>query len=135
MKIRSGFVSNSSSSSFIIVGKRYDLSDKESIIKCLEAVGIPQESIDECINAGYDDREHDDEYFDYYDANFEGVVGQNTKDLSVILSNESQCCYLGKSIFRLPDIYNITPETRKSIADNLNVDVNDIDLHFGEIHN
>ena len=134
MKIRSGFVSNSSSSSFIIVGKRYDLSDKGSITRCLEAVGIPQESIDECINAGYDDREHDDEYFDYYDANFEGVVGQNIKDLSVILSSESQCCYLGKAIFRLPDIYNITPETRKSIADNLNVSIDDIDLHFGEIH-
>ena len=59
MKIRTGFVSNSSSSSFMLVGKR--LKDKEEIKKNLEHVIV----LGKFLNDGYDVIEHvGDDYLD-----------------------------------------------------------------------
>jgi hypothetical protein len=137
MKIRNGFVSNSSSSSFIVVGKKFYLHNDKYAIHVLNLLGLPQDKIDECINNshGPNDTNSNSSYFDVYESGFQSIVEENTKGLNVIADCESQVCYVGKTICNISDIYNITTDTVEEIATKLGDTASNIVLHYGEIDN
>ena len=135
MKIRNGFVSNSSSSSFIVIGKRFYLHNDDEAIHVLNLLGLPQDRIDECINNshGPNNTNSNSTYFDVYESDFTSIVEENTKGLNVIVSTESQFCYIGKSICNISDMYEISTDTIEEIAVKLGENASNIGLHYGEI--
>ena len=98
MKIRNGFVSNSSSSSFCIYGSSFDM---DEFSKLAEKLGLKADAVD-------DDDEFD---FDEYDAVERACAKFN---LEVHMPSESDTFYVGRSLTDIKD-----NETGKEFKDSV----------------
>lgn len=129
MKIRNGFVSNSSSSSFVLVGGYYELDNMEDYRKVLQILGFSDEEVSKLIER---ETPRYEEYGYLKYTAYEALM-ENPKDLTVIASSNMSVCYIGKSIASIGAVLNFTTESREEIAALLGTNVSMIDLHYGKV--
>jgi len=129
MKVRNGFVSNSSSSSFILVGKKYRFDDVTSTLHALKVLGYTADEAGKF-------REQMEMDFDefIYSEEFGDLIRNSPSPLSMEFSQEGGYCYIGKSLSTLSEIENFTAVDKIELSKMLNVDITSIDLHYGEIN-
>jgi hypothetical protein len=115
MKIRNGFVSNSSSSSFVAVGASMDISD------LLELLSDEAKLILKELMVNYDDEldlDDGDQFMDCIRDNCDEFMEDLLKKLNIDLSYsydyEQHCIFIGKSPFSIGD-----DETGKQFKDNI----------------
>lgn len=121
MKVRAGFVSNSSSSSFCIYGTSMDFS--EVIEKIKESNLIPEDELEQLLE--------DDEWYEI------GEVLSEKMDLEVLPDYEQEYLWIGRSWSNLNDD-ETGRQFKESVKTKLEVvfgpDI-DCDTHEGEICN
>jgi len=117
MKIRSGFVSNSSSSSFCIIG----ITSEQLIDEYVEAAGLDLNNLEEIGQGGI----YSGGYFDLYGNNWEGegdfdYAGTDAEELLKNMSIPKACKHVQKC---LKQIYK------------LDIPLEEINFHYGEVSN
>lgn len=129
MKVRNGFVSNSSSSSFILVGKKYRFDDVTSTMEVLRLLGYTADEAGKF-------REQMEMDFDefIYSEEFGDLVRNSPIPLNVEFSQEGGYCYIGKSLETLSAIEKFTAVDKMELSELLKVDITSIELHYSEIN-
>lgn len=121
MKVRSGFVSNSSSSSFVILGAKIDIDfSEEEMIKLMDKHGIK-----------YDDEYPED---DFWGAMYNGKFGFSYFSEPDIIGKyiaSGDECGLEESTTSFADLEKMAKEVKENVKKVLDIDI-DVQLLTGE---
>lgn len=122
MKIRNGFVSNSSSSSFVMIGIRLDY-DETNIQSTLETLGLNKDEIIEIIQSIGDSYWELDKY-----------IPDTVAELKIKHNSDCQILYIGKELNSIEDAVNFSKNDVTEIAHTLNVEEHNIHFINDEIN-
>ena len=122
MIIRNGFVSNSSSSSFILIGIQLKY-NKDNIKTTLRTLGFDEAKVAEIIEA------IGDKYWKLGEYLPKTVLG-----LNVLHESECQLLYIGKELTSIADAINFSDSDVTEIAEKLKVDKSKVKFINDEIN-